>query len=292
MPEKIFICYRRDEESRGIALGIHQYLERMFGEGNVFIDVDMQAGAKFPEVLERRLADCRVLLALIGKRWLDARDDAGNRRLDDPNDWVRLEIGRALKRGVTVVPVRIEGADLPKKSALPRDIEGLVDHQAITVTSTGFRNDMAGLARDIRAPPKLFGIVTARLGHWPVQTVAIPAALAVLLGSYVLYQHFQPKYWTSWMNSADYQQEFNSQVKNQEYPSQIEAGAIGGAVKYRGHFEPFPSADFQFYSNHSLNDEEFSTADAEYVKKGFKRVFQQRIVIDARPYNQGTWIKP
>jgi len=101
MRGKIFISYRRDD-SASLALGIYQFLERQFGRNNVFIDVDMQAGAKFPDLLERRLGECKILLALIGPRWLDARDDAGNRRLDDPNDWVRLEIARALKRGITV----------------------------------------------------------------------------------------------------------------------------------------------------------------------------------------------
>jgi hypothetical protein len=63
-------------------------------------------------------------------------------------------------------------------------------------------------------------------------------------------------------------------------------------VKYRGYFEPFPSRDFNFYSRHSLNDEEFRAADEEYLGKQFKRVFQQRIVVGSRPFNQGTWTKP
>ena len=149
MRGKIFISYRRDD-SASLALGIYQFLERQFGRNNVFIDVDMQAGAKFPDLLERRLGECKILLALIGPRWLDARDDAGNRRLDDPNDWVRLEIARALKRGITVIPVRVEGANLPKKSTSPADIQRLLDNQAAVVTTAGFRNEMAGLAHDIR----------------------------------------------------------------------------------------------------------------------------------------------
>ena len=70
MPGKIFISYRR-EDSRGLALGICQYLAREFGPRNVFIDVDMHAGAKFVDVLESRLAECKVLLALIGPNWLN-----------------------------------------------------------------------------------------------------------------------------------------------------------------------------------------------------------------------------
>jgi hypothetical protein len=93
------------------------------------------------------------------------------------------------------------------------------------------------------------------------------------------------------MNQADYQQEFERQRKNRWYASQIEAKLIEGVVKFRGHFEPLPAENFQYYSRHALNDDEFSAADAEYIQKGFKRVYQQRIVVGSRPFNQGTWIK-
>jgi TIR domain len=173
MAGNIFISYRRDDEGHGIAHGIQQYLEREFGSGKVFIDVDMHAGAKFKNVLELRLAESKVLLALIGPRWLDARDDVGNRRLDDPNDWVRLEIAQALKRDIAVIPVCIEGADLPKKSALPGDIQGLVDHQAVTVTTTGFRNEMKGLASDIRRSSS----------RWPFKNAAVPWGAGVVIAA-------------------------------------------------------------------------------------------------------------
>ena len=152
MADKIFISYRR-EDSAANALGIDQYLANAFGRRNVFIDVDMRAGAKFPVVLEERLAACKVMLVLIGTGWINAQDDQGRRRLDNPDDWVRLEIARALKRGITVIPVRVGAAELPKKAILPEDIQGLLDNQATSVTTTGFRNDMAGLVGDIRAIP-------------------------------------------------------------------------------------------------------------------------------------------
>jgi hypothetical protein len=145
---KIFISYRRQDTAVGaLPLTIGQYLAREFGEKNVFIDVDMRAGTNFPEMLELRLAECKVLLALIGPGWLNAQDDEGRRRLDDPNDWVRLEIARALRRNVIVIPVRVNGTGLPKRADLPDEIRGLVDHQAALVGTEGFRNEMAGLAR-------------------------------------------------------------------------------------------------------------------------------------------------
>ena len=79
MANKIFVSYRR-EDSAANALGISQYLEREFGGKNVFIDVDLRAGAKFPVVLEQRLRECGVVLVLIGPHWLEARDAEGNRR--------------------------------------------------------------------------------------------------------------------------------------------------------------------------------------------------------------------
>jgi hypothetical protein len=165
MPQKIFISYRR-EDTAANALGIGQYLENEFGRKNVFIDVDMRAGTKFPVVLEQRLAECKVMLVLIGPDWLNALDEKGGRRLDNPDDWVRLEISHALKRNITVIPVRVGGTELPLKAALPDDIRGLLDHQAASVTIAGFRHDMAGMARDIRSVPspwpwRRFGAIAA-----------------------------------------------------------------------------------------------------------------------------------
>lgn len=152
MPNKIFISYRRQDAAAN-ALGIGQYLENAFGRKNVFIDVDMRAGAKFPTVLEQRLAECKVMLVLIGPDWLNSRDEQGRRRLDSSDDWVRLEIAHALRRDITVIPVLINGAALPERAALPDDIRGLLDHQAVSVTNTGFRHEMSGLVHDLRFIP-------------------------------------------------------------------------------------------------------------------------------------------
>jgi hypothetical protein len=183
MPRKIFISYRRGD-SAASAIGIAQYLEHEFGRNNVFIDVGMRAGARFPQVLEARLAECKVMLVLIGPGWLEARDEQGHRRLDNPEDWVRLEAAHALKRGITVIPVRISGADLPARAALPEDIRGLLDHQAISVTHAGFRHDMAGLARDIRSIPDP--------GTWR-RPAAIATGVVSLIGiGFVLAHNFVP----------------------------------------------------------------------------------------------------
>jgi hypothetical protein len=165
MPRKIFISYRRQDAGSNV-LGIGQYLENEFGRKNVYIDVDMRAGTNFPLVLQRRLADCRVMLVLIGPDWLNARNEEGRRRLDDPEDWVRVEIVQALKRGITVIPVRVNGAELPARAMLPEEIRGLLDYQAVSVTLAGFRSEMAGLARDIRSISNTRQIRR----FWPVAT--------------------------------------------------------------------------------------------------------------------------
>jgi TIR domain len=181
MVGKIFISYRRESEAAN-ALSISQYLEHEFGRKNVFIDVDMRAGAKFPTVLEERLRACKVMLALLGPDWVNAKDDVGQRRLNNPNDWVRLEIGRALARDITVIPVRVNGSDLPKRDTLPTDIQGLLDHQAASVTTASFRNDMAGLVRDIRRIPD--GTSLRSAGIWT--TVGLLGFALLCLGVYKL----------------------------------------------------------------------------------------------------------
>ncbi|HVQ41247.1 MAG TPA: toll/interleukin-1 receptor domain-containing protein, partial [Vicinamibacterales bacterium] len=100
-----FISYRRDDAA-GYAGRLHESLERRLG-GQLFRDVDtLQPGQDFVKAIEARLAVCKVMLVIIGREWLDARNAAGARRLDDPFDFVRLETAAGLSRAdVLVVPV-------------------------------------------------------------------------------------------------------------------------------------------------------------------------------------------
>src|SRR5215510_8475155 len=102
----VFISYRRDD-SAGYAGRLHESLERRLGSDHVFRDVDtLQPGQDFVDAINQRLRECQVFLAIIGREWLDARDATGRRRLDQENDYVRLEISVALNRSqLLVVPV-------------------------------------------------------------------------------------------------------------------------------------------------------------------------------------------
>jgi hypothetical protein len=84
---------------------------------------------------------CDVLVAVIGKRWLSAADEEGRRRLDNPDDFVRVEVGTALKRGVRVIPVLVEGASMPPVSQLPEDLKPLARRNALSVSHDRFRAD-------------------------------------------------------------------------------------------------------------------------------------------------------
>jgi hypothetical protein len=149
MAGKIFISYRRDD-SASYALSIAQYLERQFGSNSVFIDVDqIRAGENFVSVLNSKLGLSNVMLAIIGPNWVKARDASGKRRLDDPSDWVRVEVASALIKGIRVIPVQVAGAKLPKEEDLPDDLKPLVKRQAAVVSTNNFRHEMAGLAGDI-----------------------------------------------------------------------------------------------------------------------------------------------
>jgi hypothetical protein len=87
------------------------------------MDVDaIPLGVNFSKVLRQEVAKCGVLLAVIGPNWLDARDKNRNRRLEDPNDFVRIEIGAALQRDIPVIPILLDGARVPKADQLPKDL--------------------------------------------------------------------------------------------------------------------------------------------------------------------------
>lgn len=182
MTGKIFINYRRDD-SAAHALNIAQYLEREFGSKNIFIDVDrLGAGQDFPSVLQEKLDQCSVMIAVIGPRWLTLTDESGKRRIDDPDDWVRLEISNSLARKIAVIPVVVGGASLPNKSDLPEELRPILRRHAATLTTHGFRNEMAGLKRDILEIP---GFRPRRVGVY--QALGALAVMAGLVGGVVMY---------------------------------------------------------------------------------------------------------
>ena len=123
MAPKLFISYRRDD-SAGYSGRVHDHLQREFGSNLLFMDVDsIPLGVNFNKVLVEEVAKCDVLLAVIGPDWLDARDEKGHRRLDNPDDFVRIEIGTALKRGIPVIPILLQGTRVPKADAQLRGLD-------------------------------------------------------------------------------------------------------------------------------------------------------------------------
>jgi len=112
----IFISYRRGD-AEGEAGRLFDDLSAQFGAKAIFMDVmDIKPGRDFRKVIDENVSSCGVLLAMIGKGWINARDDAGRRRLDDPQDFVRLETASALKRDIPVIPVLVRNRCLSTRS--------------------------------------------------------------------------------------------------------------------------------------------------------------------------------
>src|SRR5215469_6020722 len=150
MSGQIFISYRR-KESRWSARSLRDRLCRDFGPKQVFMDIDAIAlGEDFFEVIETTVAKCDVLIAVIGNDWLTCKDEHGNRRLDNPEDFVRMEIGAALKRKIRVIPVLVDGALMSQPTDLPEDLKPLVRRNALLIADTSFEGDCQRLAAAIR----------------------------------------------------------------------------------------------------------------------------------------------
>ena len=123
---RIFISYRR-ADTQPIVGRIYEHLARAFGAENVFMDVqDIPAGEHFKTYLEQQVAACDILLVILGPQWLTITDPEGHRRLDDPDDFVRIEVESGLKRAdVRVVPVLIHETAMPAAEGLPESLRDL-----------------------------------------------------------------------------------------------------------------------------------------------------------------------
>ena len=147
----VFISYRREGSAASARL-IRNGLARSLGRQNIFFDVDsIPLGTDFTETLNQRLAACHTLIAVIGKDWISTRDQENRRRIDNPGDYVRVEIETALMRGIPVVPTLVQGASMPRPDDLPESLKKLTDMQGIELSDLNFNSDIKRLINGLRA---------------------------------------------------------------------------------------------------------------------------------------------
>jgi hypothetical protein len=146
----IFISYRRGEG--GASAGrLYDRLERDFARHQLFFDVDaIPPGVDFVELLHREVDACDVLLVVMGRGWLDIRDEEGARRLDNSEDFVRIEVARGLSAGKRVIPVLVDGALMPRADLLPEQLRPLTRRNAVRLAHESFKTDCERLVRSLK----------------------------------------------------------------------------------------------------------------------------------------------
>jgi hypothetical protein len=146
----VFISYRR-KDSEGESGRLFDDLTSHFGSQSVFMDVSaIEPGRDFRKAIDQSVTTCSVLLAIIGQDWLELKDPTGYRRLEDPNDFVRLELASALRRDIPVIPVLVRGAKMPELDRLPPDLKELVYRNAVELTHARWKSDVQLLIRALR----------------------------------------------------------------------------------------------------------------------------------------------
>lgn len=180
---KVFISYRRDDAA-GFSHAVHDRLVEHLPKDRVFMDVHgIEPGVDFVKKLQATVQSCDVLIALIGKRW-SGENDAGGTRLDDPRDWVRIEIAEAIRQGTRVIPVLLEGASMPTAQSLPEELRPLVRMNAVEVRTSHLNADVYDLT----------GSTMTALGRkWPPDEpggkiyAVVSGIYALFAGAFVLF---------------------------------------------------------------------------------------------------------
>ena len=186
----IFISYRRRGEGAGYGGRIADKLVEHFGKEQCFRDVDdIESGIDFVTTIREAVGTCEVLVAVIGPDWLTQSNDKGMRRLDDPRDFVRLEVAAALERDIRVIPVLVGGAEVPVEGQLPQVLEALSRRQAHELTDSRWEYDVSKLIEAIESIGVKGHSRSKRAGSLGVKQIAAVASivsfvlLATILGS-------------------------------------------------------------------------------------------------------------
>jgi hypothetical protein len=205
---RIFVSYRRDD-ARGDAGRLTDNLKLHFGDNQIFRDVEaIEAGVDFVEAINIAVSQCAVLLAIMGPNWLKVTDSQSRRRLDDPNDFVRLEIAAALQRNIRVVPVLVGGAVMPKAEDLPQGLESLARRQAHELSDPRWDFDVRQLIETLeRAGIKPARRPTAPLHGtwWKRNKIALGVGGALLMIGGYLYSELEDSFeelFSPWIASS------------------------------------------------------------------------------------------
>jgi glycerophosphoryl diester phosphodiesterase len=185
---RVFISYRR-QETAWPARQLHDVLAAELGADRIFKDVDdIEPGDDFVEQIQSAVGSCQVLLALIGPQWLTVTDAKGGRRIDDPADFVRLEVETALSRDdVRVIPILVDHAKMPTSEELPPGLAALTRRQAVEINPVSFDthrllrvlNETLNAAADAPAAPRKSG------NGQGIQPAAVPPAVPPVESSMV-----------------------------------------------------------------------------------------------------------
>jgi hypothetical protein len=189
----VFISYRR-EDSSGYAGRLFDILSTHFGRENIYMDLDtIMGGDNFETVIEEKISQCDVLLALIGERWLTSTGVNGSRRLDMAGDFVRLEIAKALKRGVRVIPVLVGGATMPHQDELPSDLRPLSFRQAMDLRDAHFHADAEQLIDELnKTVPNITNRLRKLISNRLALAVSSVLVLAVSVGGILVFRQMKP----------------------------------------------------------------------------------------------------
>jgi hypothetical protein len=141
---RIFVSYRHDDVPAHSGRLADRLVSR-FGEDDVFLDIDaIDPGLDFRVAVRQAIDTCDVVIVVIGPKWLDAREPDGSRRLDRPNDYVRLEIEAALDREIRIIPILVDDTQMPTADELPEKLVPLCYRNAVEM-GKHFHTEMAAL---------------------------------------------------------------------------------------------------------------------------------------------------
>ena len=217
----IFINYRR-EDSISTAGRLYDRLSQTFGRKNIFMDVDhIPAGVDFVAHLNTQVAACNIILVVIGPHWLEAKDENGGRRLDNPDDFVVIEIATALARNIRVIPVLVDGARMPKAGELPASLKALARRQAVEVRQLHFGRDAEALLERIN---EALGGEFGWQRPWRLKAaVGAVAAVLLLLAGWIGFSSID---FSGWTPSAETRQEVKT-----EQDRQVKTAAVAQAKR-------------------------------------------------------------